>query len=114
MLQRITTQLKRVVGAAHQVPQELAALRQALSDLESDAAEFRRARDEHAQTAVEWESKQTRATAAKQDDLAEIALVRKGQFQESAERISSELLGLEMTIGEYRQTIAALETPKGD
>src|SRR5688572_10033053 len=114
MLQRITTQLKRVVGVAPEVPQEATILRQALADLEVNADEFRRSRDEHALKAKEWESKQMRATAAKQDDLAELALVRKGQFEESVERIAADLLALESTIAEYRQTIAALELPKGD
>lgn len=114
MLQRITTQLKRVVGISGPESQQQTALRQTLADLEASAEELRRTREEHDQKAREWEAKATRATAAKQDDLAEIAVVRKGQFQESVQRIAGDLVALEAAIGDHRQMLAALGTSKGD
>lgn len=87
----------------------LANFKQALRDLERDAAELCRMRDEDAKGAKEWEERAMLAVKNGRDAIAREALVQFQQRADAVARIEAELLVCESMLAEYQRSLAELE-----
>jgi phage shock protein A len=84
-------------------------VRQALTDLERDAAQLQSALTEATREMAEWERRAVMAVRENKDEIARDALMHLQRHTDKGKELQGELDSLQPYIAGYRETLAELE-----